>query len=395
MRVAITIERFDPACGGGERYCRNFARLLRDRGHEVHVFAYSFGGPEEGITYHPVPRPPGGVWRRCLFAGRAEKLVRREEFDLVHGFGKSTYMDVFRPGGGVHRAWRAHQLRASRGPGERLRARWRQWGSIQERLVLRLERKQFGPKGRHHIIAVSRLVRDEIIRYYGCEEERIHVIYNGADLARFRPEPMRRLRVTMRRALGFERDQVVLLFVGHDFRRKGLHALIRALPFLREGGRTFRLIVVGRGRRAPAERLAERLGVRDYVKYVGATDPTPYYAAADVFCFPSYYDPCANVVLEALAAGLPVVTSVSNGSGELLTPGREGFVVEPDEPARMAACIGAFFDRDRREASSKAARALAESRPIERNFRETLEVYDLVRGRAARPQPAGGTSKPK
>jgi len=395
MRVAITIERFDPALGGGERYCRNFARFLRNNGHEVHVFAYRLGPPEDGIFYHRVPPPPGGMWGRALFASRVERLVRRDKFDIVHGFGKSTYMDVYRPGGGVHRAWQAHRLRASRGLVERLRTRWRQWASIEERLVLRLERKQFGPGRGHRIIAVSRLVRDEIIGYYGCEPERIHVIHNGADLARFPPDLRRRLRDPMRRQLGLESDEVMLLFVGHDFRRKGLHALIRALPHIAEGGTRFRLVVVGRGNRSGCDRIARRLGVEGAIQYVGAADPIPYYAAADIFCFPSYYDPCANVVLEALAAGLPVVTSIHNGSGEIIVQGREGFVVDPDETSRMAACIGAFFDRDRREDASRAARALAESRPIERSFREMIGVYALVQGRGLRDQPAGGTAKPK
>lgn len=379
MKIALTIEHFEPQRGGGETYCRNFARMLLKEGHEVHIFAVTHDEAEKGFIFHRVPLPPRRLWRRYFFAVRAEKLVRQEDFDIVHGFGKSIYMDVFRPGGGVHRAWMAHNLRATHGLLPRLGVRLKQLTSIDQRLVLHLEKRQFGPGERHHIVAVSKLVRAEIIRHYGCEPERIHVVYNGANLGIFTSDLRERFREEMRRGLGLAENEIALLFLGHNFKRKGLHALIRALPLLREKQIPFRLIVVGKGRRRPCNQLADALGAANLIQYVGASSrPEHYYAAADVFCFPSYYDPCANVVLEALAAGLPVVTSTSNGSGEILTKGKEGYVVDPDDTAGMAACIGELFDADKREAASRAARALAEAHPLERNFRELMAVYEIA-----------------
>ena len=379
MKIALTIEHFEPRRGGGETYCRNFARMLKNEGHEVHVFAFSWDERETGFIFHRISAPPRKLFRRHFFALRAREMVMAEKFDIIHGFGKSITMDVFRPGGGVHRAWMEHHLRATPGVFPRLALRLRQATSLDQRLVLRLERAQFGPGGRHHIIAVSRLVESEIRRWYGCEPERIHVVYNGANLHQFTADVRQRFRAETRRRLGLDDDELALLFLGHNFKRKGLHALIRALPFLKGHDRRFRVVVVGKGRRAPCDRLAERLGVADLIQYAGAsTDPERYYAAGDLFCFPSYYDPCANVVLEALACRLPVITSTSNGSGEILTPGREGYAVDPDDAEGMAARIAEFFDDDRRTAASEAARALAEARPIERNFREILDVYEQV-----------------
>ncbi len=314
---------------------------------------------------------------------RARDLVMaadaQERFDIIHGFGKSVHMDIFRPGGGVHRAWMAHNLRATDGFLRKLAVRFKQFTSIDQRLVLRLERMQFGPGGRHQIIAVSNLVRAEIIRHYGCEPERIHVVHNGANLKQFSDDIRERFRSDTRRQLGLAENEIALLFLGHNFKRKGLHALIRALPFLREKETPFRVIVVGKGRRSLCDRLAAELGVTDRLQYVGASsEPERYYAAADIFCFPSYYDPCANVVLEALACGLPIVTSTTNGSGEILTHGKEGYVVEPDDAQAMAHCIGELFDPATRAAASRAARALAQARPLERNFREILAVYQTA-----------------
>lgn len=379
MKIALTIEHFEPLRGGGETYCRNFARMLLAEGHEVHVFAFSHDEAEKGFVFHRIPLPARGILRRYFFAVRAAKLVRKHDFDIIHGFGKSIYMDILRPGGGVHRAWMEHNLRATDGFFSRLGIRFKQLASIDQRLVLHLEKIQFGPGRKHHIIAVSNLVRDEIIRHYGCEPRRIHVVHNGANLEKFTPGLRARFRADTRRELGLDDDEVALLFLGHNFKRKGLHALIRALPFLEPKKVPFRVIVVGKGRKKFCDRLAGRLGVAGRIQYVGAAvQPERYYAAADIFCFPSYYDPCANVVLEALAAGLPVITSTTNGSGEILTQGENGYVVEPDDASAMAECIGALFDSERRAAASRAARALAEARPIQRNFREILAVYEKV-----------------
>ena len=382
MKIALTIEHFEPSRGGGETYCRNFARMLRAEGHEVHVFAFTWDAAERDFVFHRIPSPPRRVFRRYFFAKNAQKLVTQEEFDIIHGFGKSIHMDVFRPGGGVHKAWMKHHVRATDGALGKLGVRLKQLVSIDQRLVLKLEKLQFGPGGRHHIVAVSNFVRAEIIKNYGCEPERITVVHNGANLAKFTPDIRGKFRAETRRELGLDHDEIMLLFLGHNFKRKGLHALIRALPYLKERDRRFRLVVVGRGRRKPCDRLAAALGVTDLVQYVGAADrPERFYAAADVFCFPSYYDPCANVVLEALACGLPVVTSTTNGSGEILTPGKEGYAVDPDDAEKMAEYIAEFFDPDRRAEASKNARALAEARPIERNFREIMAVYDKVTAR--------------
>ncbi len=382
MKVAISIEHFEPVRGGGETYCRNFTRILRAEGHEVHVFAFSWDESEKGPIYHRLAPPPMDMFRRYAFAMRAREALQRERFDIIHGFGKSIWMDVFRPGGGVHRAWMEHEHRATDSPLARLVLRGRQWFSVDQRLVLKLERMQFGPGGTHHIIAVSNLVRDEILRHYGCEPERITVVHNGADLRRFTPDLRDRFRKVTRRELAFAPNEVMLLFVGHNYKRKGLHALIRALPYLDERLGRCRVVVAGVGRRAPCDMLAARLGLADRIQYVGATaSPERLYAAADIFCFPSYYDPCANVVLEALACGLPVITSTSNGSGEIITQGREGYVVDPDDAPALGRAMLRLFNPDRRAAASRAARALAEARPIERNFREILAVYEAVRRR--------------
>ena len=387
MKIALTNADFDPARGGAETYVRNFARKLLRGGHEVHVYTATWDAAEKGPVYHRVPVPPFHMLRDYSWALRTRDLLLKEKFDVIHGFGKSVYMDVYRPGGGVRRAELEYRARRAKGAAGRAWARFRNGIKLQHRLLLRLERMQFAPGGAHEIIAVSNMVRDDILRYYHCEPERITVIHNGADLARFTPDLRERFRKPTRQELGLAEDELMILFVGHNYHRKGVPFLIRALPALRKLGTPFRALVLGRGRRAPCDRLARKLGVGGLIQYAGASSlPEKFYAAADIFCLPSPYDPCANALLEALACGLPAVTSTTNGSGELLTD-KEGYAVPLGDAPLLAARIGEFFNRDRREAASAAARALAEAHSAERNFDEVMRVYAkaLARKRGAGP----------
>jgi UDP-glucose:(heptosyl)LPS alpha-1,3-glucosyltransferase len=378
MKIAITDSRLDPARGGAQTYIRNFARRLARDGHEVHIYAASSDAREKGIVRHQVPVPPFRALRDYACALRTRDLLMKERFDLIHGFGSSVHMDVYRPGGGVRRSLLEHEARAMESPARRWWMRLRRATSLRHRLLLRLEQLQFQPGGAHDIIAVSNRVRDEIIRHYHCEPERITVIHNGANLARFTPDVRERFRKPARQELGLPNDEIMILLVGNNFKLKGVPLLIRALPALRRLSAPFRIVVVGRGWRAPCERLARKLGVGDLVHFAGSTDqPEKFYAAADIFCLPSYYDPCANALLEALACGLPSVTTTTNGSGELLT-GKEGCAVPFGDAPQLAQRIGEFFNRDRRAAASVAARALAEAHSSERNFEEVMKVYAKV-----------------
>ncbi len=378
MKIAITIESFDPAKGGGEVYARNFTRALVRAGHEVHLYANRLGDEEAGVTFHRVPPTPLHLFRRSAFARRVRQILRKESFDIIHGFGKSIYMDVFRPGGGVHRAWMEQEVRLA---GTGLRAgfeRFRQMLTLDDHLVLQLEHMQFAGRRGPHIIALSQMVADEMRRFYLTPEERISVIYNGVDLDLYRPENRDLCRASTRRALGLN-GEVMLLFSGYNFKRKGLRSAILALPMLRHRRVPFRLVVLGGDTRHSYQSLIDSLKVSDVVQFVGASDePEKYYAAADMLVFPSYYDSFANVVLEALASGLPVITSIYTGAGELITDGQEGFVIDPDNPAALAEGIAYFFDSDLRRNASLAARTLAEAHPLARNFNDVMKVYDKV-----------------
>ena len=132
-----------------------------------------------------------------------------------------------------------------------------------------------------------------------------------------------------------------LLFVGSGFQRKGLYFVIKALPLVLKQA-DVRLVVVGQGNQKKADRLAEKLGVLDKISFVGPVkEVAPYYREADVFVLPSIYEPFSNACLEAMAYGLPIVTTEMNGASEDIIPGKNGFVVK--DPADISTLSDAIL----------------------------------------------------
>ena len=270
MKIALTIEDFRPWRGGGEGYVHNLARALSATGHEVHVYATRFDAVPHDITPHEVAAG-GFPSRRAAFALRCARMLERDDagFDLIHGFGKSIRMDVFRPGGGVHRAWRRMEPRSVESAGRRMWKGLCRNVSLDQRLVLWLESRQFrpGPDG-PQIIANSEMVRDHILAHYRVPKERIHVIHNGVDTERFSPAHRERYRADVRGEWRASDAEVVLLFAANNFQLKGLRPLIRALATCDAAG-GLRLVVMGRDRPGPYRALARRLGCAERVSFIG------------------------------------------------------------------------------------------------------------------------------
>jgi UDP-glucose:(heptosyl)LPS alpha-1,3-glucosyltransferase len=246
-------------------------------------------------------------------------------------------------------------------------------------VILALERRNFRPARCPYIIANSGLGRDGILRHYAFPPERVIVAHNGVDTARFSPAQRERWRLQRRRELGAASSQMLALFVGTGFHRKGLAPLFEALRRLPRG--TLRLAVVGNGASEDWRRRAADLGLADLVAFTGRVrDTETYYAAADLFVLPTLFDPFANATLEAMASGLPVITSRRNGAAEILTPGRDGVLVDdPADAGALAQAIADLRDPARREAMGARARETAMKYTWDGPLHKTLEVYGMVR----------------
>lgn len=308
MRLAIIRQRYTPF-GGAERIIDNALSALRDSlSLEVTIIAREWS--PENDAYHVLICNPfhiGRFWRLLAFSRAACRAALHGKFDLVQSHERLCCCDIFRAGDGVHREWLLQR--------RRILPLWRRWiayCSPFHHLMLFRERQMFASKRLKVVIANSEGVKADILRHYPNTKARIEVIYNGVDLERFHPGLRDEFRLKMRRERSIAIDATVLLLVGSGFERKGLATAMRALMGLPKSAI---LVIVGRDRQQGRYlKLAESLGIKDRVLFEGPQfDVRPYYGMSDLLILPSLYDPFPNVVLEAMACGLPIIGSKTCG----------------------------------------------------------------------------------
>lgn len=379
MKIGFQIEHLDPARGGAEAYVHRFAQDLVAARHEVHLFAAAFGEVPDGAFSHKLLRRGLTRWQRdWRFAHTARREARRAACDVVMAVGHTFGADVLQPHGGTMRASRRQNLRLVRSPV--LRRLKGLSDSVNPRIRTRLaiEALQFASPPMPEVVAISDMVRRDLIDYYHVPEDHLHLVYNGVDVERFHPDVCAARRDEVREGYGLADEETCYLLVAHNFRLKGLRELIEAAARLDASGGPWRLLVVGKGTPGPYRRLAARLGCDERLLFAGAVaEVVPAYAAADAYVHPTWYDPCSLVVLEAMACGLPIVTTPNNGASELMEDGREGYVIpSPRDAEALARAMDALRDAARREEMGQRARESAERYPLERNFREMMDVFE-------------------
>ena len=337
MRVALIRQRYTPF-GGAERFIESALAALIER--NVAVTLYTREWPETDLhLMEPIVVDPfhvGRLWRDWGFARAACRAVARGSADLVQSHERLLCCDIFRAGDGVHAAWLEEKNRGA-GALARLATRW----SPYHRYVQRMERRMFAQPSLSAVICNSAMVKDEIRARFGVAEERLHVIYNAVDCDAYSPA-LRAHREPLRAQLGIPQDAVLFLLVGSGYERKGVATALAALANVPGA----RLVVVGREKRPDAyARMAATLGVADRVTFAGPqADAKPYFGAADAFVLPTRYDPLPNAALEAMACGLPVVTSAKSGAAELVTAHDAGFVCGSRDAAALAAHLASLQD---------------------------------------------------
>ncbi len=317
-RVALVRGRYDPA-GGAERFVQAALAALRSQGASITIVAREWPD-HDGSAILVRPFHLGSLWRDRAFARAACAELARRRFDLVQSHERIACCDVYRAGDGVHAQWLEERARAQ-GPLARLATRL----SPHHRYLLGAERALFASPRLRAVICNSEMVRGEIAARFGTDPAKLVLIRNAVDAARFHPGLRGEMRTAVRQQLGIPRDAPLALHVGSGFERKGVRFLLEALARART--RPW-LAVAGRDKRgARYASLARRLGIADRVRFVGSvSDVRPYLAAADSFVLATLYDPQPNAALEAMAAGLPVLTTPKCGAAELLTEGESGYI---------------------------------------------------------------------
>lgn len=351
LRLAIIRQRYTPY-GGAERFVEAALEALLERG--VAITLYTREWPQTRLQLiEPVLCNPfhiGRLWRDWSFARAVCRAVTKKAPELVQSHERLLCCDVYRAGDGVHRSWLDERVR-----GASTLRRWFTEISPYHRYVLATERRLFASPLLKAVICNSRMVRQDIRDRFGLPDDRLPVVYNAVDSEAFSPK-LRAHRDSMRRKLGVAEDATLFLLVGSGYARKGVAAALTALSRLPE--KNTHLLVVGRDKaRGHYKRLARRLGIASRVALVGAQDdPKPFYGAADVFVLPTLYDPCPNAALEAMACGLPVVTSTKCGAAELVVEHDAGFVCDARDLDALTAHMSALTDAGARARRGERAR---------------------------------------
>jgi UDP-glucose:(heptosyl)LPS alpha-1,3-glucosyltransferase len=375
MKLGIVRQRYTPF-GGAERFIERAIDTLLERGVKVRMYTRSWPSSRAGRVEPVICNPyyVGGVWRDAGFARAVRHALALDRPDIVQTHERIAGCDIFRAGDGVHRAWLAERLRTG-GVAERLAIA----ANPLHRHKLAAERSVFADPTLKAVICISHMVRDDIRRHFSIPDEKLHVIYNAVDPREFNPD-VRESRAATRTRLGIAASDVIFVLVGSGYARKGVPVALRALARLPARAR---LVVVGRDKHpARYEALARRAGVRDRVVFAGAQqDPRPYLGCADAFVLPTLYDPLSNAVLEALACGLPVVTSRRCGAGELVVAHSAGWVCDASDNAALAAHMERLLDNDERgRVAARAVGAVAALTP-DAMAQRLLELYDSLGAR--------------
>jgi UDP-glucose:(heptosyl)LPS alpha-1,3-glucosyltransferase len=376
LKIALIRQKYD-AAGGAERFVAQAMRELAKQGSTVTLITRQWERTSRQAVVELAPAYWGSTWRDWSFARAVCRHLQTTKYDLVQSHERLGCCDVFRAGDGVHREFLAQRAR-----GFNAVRRAAMYCNPHHGYLLHAERRMFEAPRLRAVICNSRMVRDEILRHYEIDAAKLNVIYNGVDLEAFQPALRASWRDTIRSKLGIPEDMLTILHVGSGFERKGVAVLLRAVA---SAPVTSHFIILGRDKREPLYRkLAKKLGIADRVHFMGAqADPKPYYAAADVFAMASLYEPFANASMEALAMGLPVVTSTKSGAAEILDNAKTGYVCNARDVAGFAAAIHALADDSKRSAMGIASRRLAERFSLPAMTRQLLQLYERLLSRPA------------
>lgn len=366
MNLAVIRWRM-AASGGVERFIFDIARTLEGRDVAVTLITEPFTSAEPfaGRILDLARSRGGRAARFRRFQAAVGEVLARESFSLVQSHERVLTADLYRAGDGVHAAWFARLQRS--------RPKWRAAGmrlDPMHRLYMATERRM-AQETSMLFVANSSLVARELGEYLGLEETRVRLIENGVDLDRFAPATDA-ARAKARQDLGLPESGPVAAYVGSGFERKGAFHLVRALAD--PGLRDLSVIIAGRDKAEGALRdLVARLGLAGRVHIAGPlADVRPALHAADLFVLPTLYDPMPNAALEALACGLPVVTTPDAGIADAIKEAGAGAVAARDAEPLAAALIEVL---DRLEEARAAARTLRPRYALTDTVDKWLDLY--------------------
>jgi len=389
LRIAVVAPDIHHQAGPAKATAALVERLCED--HQVSVFSHTIEGIDlSKIKHYKVPavtRPKFLAYITFLVSSTIMlailSLFRKRDFDIIHGYVCAFSTDVitfhFCEKEGL-RLEKANIIEVPhKSASQKLKALDHK---IYRRLAAFVEGLIFGHNSPKACIVVSQSMKREFIRHYGDAAESIIAIPNGVDLKMFNPANRPLYRDRLRQKHGISRSDLVLMFAGGDWERKGVPYIIGALSLLTRPD--VKLVVVGSGDRKFYGQLAELKQVGERIIFIShSSNLWEYYAASDVFVFPTIYEPFGLVIVEAMASGLPVITSRVAGAADVIIDEVNGLLLrDPSDVNDLAAKIELLLsDAKLRKTMGERARETAENLSWDRVAQKTIDVYDRILSR--------------
>ncbi len=372
LKIALIRQRYT-AFGGAERFVERALKALSRQNSDLTLITRKWEGKPTLFKVHLIaPFYIGRTWRDWSFSHGVRKHLQASRYDLVQSHERIAGCDIYRAGDGVHREWLKQRHRILTAT-ERIA----QKASPYHSYLLSAEQKMFTHKRLKAVICNSKMVSDEIQHYFNIPEEKLHVIYSGVDTELFHTALKEEHRSALRLQYDIPEHAPLFLFVGSGYQRKGLAILIDAMKQLPD---SCHLIVIGKDKRqayyqhsiTPKE-LQTRIHFAGPQKNVQA-----YYGMADVLVLPTLYDPFPNVILEAMACGLPVITSFKSGGSDFIQNGINGFTCDALDLEKLVTHMHTLLDSDTREAMGLANRIKIKPYTLDHMANKLHRLYETL-----------------
>ncbi len=349
--------------GGLEKYCQRIANALVQQGHQVTILSTS--ASQEPLSVKVCRKLPCTPLHLLWFDYHCRRWLSRHPQDVVFGFDRHFLpLTHYRAGNGCHAAYIARRMAEAS-----FFKRWGLYLNPLHRLLRYSEHLTFEQKADSVLICNSNLVREEILHYYPKTDlQKLFVVHNGVEWFEFEKPFAERHPPHI----------PTLLFIGHEWERKGLDRLLNALALIKE--QPFHLTAIGRERH-PGRffSLAQTLGLNDRVTLIPRAQPSlSFYQTCHIVIIPSRYDPFANTTVEAMAMGLYVITTKANGGSEVITPGVSGTVLEENfAPQALADAMREAFLRIRDPSLPFRIREGAQQFDFSRKLSKIISLIEL------------------
>jgi len=379
-RIIIIKQRYT-AAGGAERFVERTLRSLSEQTLSLTLISRRWQATA-GYTFIPCnPFYIGRTWRDWSFHRGACKKLSHLQADLVQSHERTSCCDVYRAGDGVHKVWLQQRDRKLSG-----------WGKLATQLnpyhryTMAAERRLFQSTRLKAVICNSEMVKQEITTNFATDPKKLHVIYSGIDTQRYNPRLREKFGTATRKQLGIPKNATVFLFVGSGYQRKGLDATLDAfnslssLTNLSNLSNNAHLIVVGKDKRLKRyQTLAQQTAAANRIHFIGpVSDAKPYYGCADAFILPTLYDPFANVVLEAMACGLPVITSNKCGAVDIIKQGKNGYICDALDIQSIAFHMQSLLDPTTRQQVGEAGLKHVQTLTLDAMTQQLLSLYQQL-----------------